>query len=137
MSGDIGSPGEMATLAVGRQFPTDVIADESHIYWLEFSDGAIYRAEHDGSEPTLVFSGSYGGAVLVADDDSLYWTAGDSVWVSDKRGDDPRTIITGVERIHSLLLSDTDLYISRAQADYSAPADGWILKVPKSSIAEL
>jgi hypothetical protein len=64
------------TIATGQAAPVGIFADDTNVIWTDISNGAIWRANTDGSNPFALYTPDHtGGRGIVADATNVYWAA--------------------------------------------------------------
>jgi len=64
------------TIASGQDAPEGVFADDANVFWTDIGNGALWRANTDGTDAVALFAPSAtGGLGIVADATNVYWVA--------------------------------------------------------------
>jgi hypothetical protein len=128
--------GDSATLTaagVGKKaqaFPTSLTLNGSgegvaHIYWSSLKDGAIRRANLDGSDIQTVINGSSPVPGIAISSSHIYWTGGQdgeylcgsTIRAANLDGGGETTIISGQNCAQALAIDDTYLYWANNATD--------------------
>ena len=87
----------------GRNSPTGVAVDPSHVYWTDTVDGlgTIWEANLDGTATLVISDGQYSPAGVAVGASHIYWAdagvAGSpgAIWEANLDGTDPQVIVPG------------------------------------------
>ncbi len=87
----------------GRNSPTGVAVDPSHVYWTDTVDGlgTIWEANLDGTATHVISDGQYSPAGVAVGASHIYWAdagvAGSpgAIWEANLDGTDPQVIVPG------------------------------------------
>jgi hypothetical protein len=143
-----GVPEGGAPLVVSGGWPYvwGVAQDSANVYWSSrgtigsADDGGIrgklLRAPKDGSTPTVLELGSYGGAALggpvfvAVDSDQIYWTdeGNDTVYRAALDGGAPTPLAVETSLTYAISIDATDVYYTTLGP---GAASGSIVRVPK------
>jgi hypothetical protein len=127
--------GNVSTLVTGEAAPTGLVADDAHLYWTRYgtqasayTDGAVVRARHDGSELTVLASGDLKANNLVQDASFLYLDGPEHILRVKKDGSGGLSQVTESEQdfdFDELATDGKHVYWT----NYFA---GWVQRIPTS-----
>ncbi len=85
-------------LATGQTNPRTLTLDDTHVYWVEGSQGAITRVPKTGGVPEVLATGQAGAGGLAIDAANVYWTntAAGSLHTIPKAGGEMTTVASGL-----------------------------------------
>lgn len=85
-------------LATGQTSPRTLTLDDTHVYWVESSAGAITRVPKTGGVPEVLATGQAGAGGLATDATSVFWTnpVAGTVHSVPKAGGDIATVAMGL-----------------------------------------
>lgn len=115
---------------------TPVAANSNFVFWGDYKNGSIFRADADGSNKQRIYryEGPMDWNAMAADDEYVYWSdwLKASVWRAKVDGSEPEMIIDNFDysrsgngfRAQQLTVKDDHLYILQDSAIQRAAKDG-------------
>ncbi len=114
--------GEIVAIATGQHHPTEVLVDDSTVYWINevnFGDGQVMKAPKAGGAPTVLVDKLRRPRALALDGANIYWIQSrflelggdrDSVVRLAKSGGKPTTVIDNQAGAAALGVDERNLY---------------------------
>ena len=126
---------QAVVLASGLTTPSMVAIDDSHVYWTDVDEGALYRIDRDGGVLEQVVSGPGAGWHFVLDGDWAYWSEWSEqtgstgrVFRVDKSGGTAELVWEDPEAIGPMAVEGGTHYWVRWIAG-STTFESWVLRV--------
>jgi Cys-rich repeat protein len=114
--------GAPRALVTDRWRPTELIADPSNVYWLEFDPGSVMKVARAGGAPVVLAAAPFPRALAV-DDTHVYFTSGSdepgsgSVWKVPREGGSPAMLAAGLTMPRGIVVHAGDVYWSSMGPD--------------------
>jgi Domain of unknown function (DUF5050) len=118
-------------VATDQAGPSDIVVDDTHLYWTNRESGQLVRLAKDAKTPQVLVDKQKSIGRLCVDDAHVYWTAGAEILKLPKAGGQPTVLATAETRRRrgpaGIAVDDAFVYWT----NYSSP-DGSINRVSKN-----
>ncbi len=91
--------------------PSYIAIDSTHIYWVDQGAEQVLQAEHDGSSPTIIVTGTLCHGIAADTSGYVYFSAGSTIQSLDLLGGTPTVIVTGLSSPRDLTVDTTNFKV--------------------------